>query len=60
MTNGAGGPSAFPALAARFGTAIDPHDPVAIHRHAVRAVDLLFEGLQRAPGGPVTASRRQY
>jgi AcrR family transcriptional regulator len=45
MTHGAGGPLALPALAERFGSAIDPADPEAIHDHAVAATDLLFEGL---------------
>jgi TetR/AcrR family transcriptional regulator len=45
MTHGAGGPLALPALAERFGTAIDPSDADAVHRHAVDATDLLFEGL---------------
>lgn len=45
MTHGAGGPAAFPALAGRFGAAVDPDDPVAVHRHAVEVTDLLFDGL---------------
>jgi AcrR family transcriptional regulator len=47
MTHGAGGPLALPALAARFGAAVDPDDPAAVHEYAVEAVDLLFEGLGR-------------
>jgi AcrR family transcriptional regulator len=46
MTHGAGGPTAFPALAARFGTTVGPDDPEAIRRHAETAVDLLFRGLR--------------
>jgi AcrR family transcriptional regulator len=45
MTHGAGGPLALPALAERFGSAVDPSDAAAVHRHAVEATDLLFEGL---------------
>lgn len=45
MTHGAGGPLAFPALAERFGEGVDSNDPDAVHRHAVEAVDLLFDGL---------------
>lgn len=45
MTHGAGGPAALPALAERFGAAIDPDDPVAVRRHAVAVTDLLFDGL---------------
>jgi TetR/AcrR family transcriptional regulator len=46
MTHGAGGPTAFPALADRMGTAVAPDDPEAIRRHAEAAVDLLFDGLR--------------
>lgn len=46
MTHGAGGPTAFPALAARFGDTVPPDDPDAIRRHAEEAVDLLFDGLR--------------
>lgn len=45
MTHGAGGPLALPALADRFGTAVDPEDPEAIRVHAEAAVALLFDGL---------------
>jgi TetR/AcrR family transcriptional regulator len=45
MTHGAGGPLALPALADRFGEPVDPNDPEAIHRHAVEAVGVLFDGL---------------
>jgi TetR/AcrR family transcriptional regulator len=45
MTNGAGGPLALPAMAAKFGVEVDPADPVAVRRHAEAAVDLLFGGL---------------
>lgn len=45
MTHGAGGPLALPGLAARFGAAIDPNDPDAVHRHAVQATDVIFDGL---------------
>ena len=45
MTHGAGGPIAFPALAARLGDATPTDDPEAIHRHAVEAVDVIFRGL---------------
>jgi TetR/AcrR family transcriptional regulator len=46
MTHGAGGPTAFPALAERFGEVVPPDDPDAVRRHAEAAVDLLFEGLR--------------
>ena len=52
MTHGAGGASAYPALAARFGTNVDPDDPVALHRHAEATVSLLFDGLRRPPASP--------
>lgn len=42
MMNGAGGPLALPALAARFGRPVT--DP---HAHAVTAVEVLFAGLRR-------------
>ena len=45
MTHGAGGPLALPALADRFGDAVDPDDPEAVHRHAVEAAGVLFDGL---------------
>lgn len=45
MTHGAGGPLALPALAERFGVQVDPDDTLAVHRHAVAATDLLFDGL---------------
>lgn len=45
MLHGAGGPVALPAMAERFGNAVDPDDPVAVRRHAEEAVDLLFAGL---------------
>jgi AcrR family transcriptional regulator len=45
MTHGAAGALALPALAARFGDAVDVHDPEQVHRYAVEAVDLLFDGL---------------
>jgi TetR/AcrR family transcriptional regulator len=45
MTHGAGGPLALPALAERFGDPVDPDDPEAVHRHAVEAVAVLFDGL---------------
>lgn len=44
LTNGAAGPFAVPALAARFGE-LDLDDPAAIHERAVAVVDLLFDGL---------------
>lgn len=47
MTHGAGGPLALPALADRFGTGVDPADPVAVRRHAEESVALLFEGLTK-------------
>ncbi|HYI63223.1 MAG TPA: TetR/AcrR family transcriptional regulator [Acidimicrobiales bacterium] len=46
MTHGAGGPMALPALSARFGASVDPADPEAVHRHAVEAADVLFDGLR--------------
>jgi AcrR family transcriptional regulator len=50
MTHGAGGFLALPALAERFGDIFDPGDPDAVHRRAVEAVDVLFEGLvSRSP-----------
>jgi AcrR family transcriptional regulator len=49
MTHGAGGPMALPALAERFGQTIDPGDAEAIHRAAVEAVDVLFDGLVVVP-----------
>jgi AcrR family transcriptional regulator len=45
MTHGAGGPLALPGLAERFGDPVDVTDPVAVHRYAVEAVDVLFHGL---------------
>ena len=45
MTHGAGGPLALPAMAERFGNAIDPTDPEAVRAHAQAAVDVLFDGL---------------
>jgi AcrR family transcriptional regulator len=45
MTHGAGGPLALPGLAARFGAAIDPTDADAVHRHAVEATNVIFDGL---------------
>lgn len=45
MTHGAGGALALPALAERFGEAVDPTDAAAVRRHAVEAVDVLFDGL---------------
>jgi AcrR family transcriptional regulator len=45
MANGAGGPLALPAMAAKFGLRVDPTDPDAVRRHAEAAVDLLFDGL---------------
>jgi TetR/AcrR family transcriptional regulator len=45
MTHGAGGPLAMPAIAQRFGNAVDPSDPAAVRDHARRAVDVLFDGL---------------
>lgn len=49
MTHGAGGPLALPGLARRFGREVDPDDPAAVHRHAVAATDLLFDGLLVPP-----------
>jgi AcrR family transcriptional regulator len=48
MTHGAGGAFALPALAARFGDAVDPADVAAVRRHAEHAVDVLFHGLVEA------------
>lgn len=45
MTHGAGGPFAMPLLAERLGESIDRDDPDALHRAAVHAVDVLFDGL---------------
>jgi TetR/AcrR family transcriptional regulator len=52
MTHGAGGPLALPALAARFGARVDPSDPEAVHRHALEAADIIFDG----PSPPTWAS----
>jgi AcrR family transcriptional regulator len=49
MTHGGGGPLALPAIAERFGAAVDRHDPVAVHAHAIAAADLLFDGLVARP-----------
>lgn len=49
MTIGAGGPAAFPAVAARFGSAVAPGDPEAARRYAEGAVDLLLRGLVGPP-----------
>ena len=49
MTHGAGGPLALPALAERFGDAVDADDPEAVRRHATEAVALMFEGLTTRP-----------
>ena len=45
MTHGAGGPISLPGLAARFGEAVDPDDPEAVHRHALAATAVIFDGL---------------
>ena len=45
MTHGAGGPVAYPALAQRFGSNVDPDDPEAVRQHAEEAVELMFGGL---------------
>ncbi len=45
MTHGAGGPLALPGLAQRFGEPVDPDDAEAVHRHAVEATAVIFEGL---------------
>ena len=47
LTHGAGGAFALPALAARFGDAVDPTDVGAVRAHAEHAVDVLFHGLVR-------------
>ena len=52
MTHGAGGPSAFPALADRLGETVDRDDPAAIRRHAEATVDLLFLGLASRTDDP--------
>ena len=49
MTHGAGGPLALPGLAERFGEAVDPDDADAVHRHAVRAAEVIFDGLLVTP-----------
>ncbi len=51
MTHGAGGPLSFPALAERFGATVDAGDADAVHRHAVEAIDILFDGLRVSPKG---------
>ena len=45
MTHGAGGPLALPGLAQRFGEPVDPNDAEAVHRHAVEATSVIFDGL---------------
>lgn len=45
MTHGAGGPVALPALAERFGAAVDPSDPAAVDAHAEATAAFLFDGL---------------
>lgn len=45
MTHGAGGPLALPGLAQRFGEAVDPDDAAAVHRHALAATAVIFDGL---------------
>jgi AcrR family transcriptional regulator len=47
MTHGAAGALALPSLAERFGDPVDVRDPDDVHRYAVEAVDLLFDGLVR-------------
>lgn len=49
LTHGAGGPLAFPDLAERLGTGVDPDDPAAVRRHAEAAADLLFDGIRTSP-----------
>lgn len=58
MTHGAGGPTAFPSLAERFGETVAPDDPEAVRRHAEAAVDVLFDGLRgsRRSSGPAPPS----
>lgn len=51
MTHGAGGPLALPALAERFGDAVDAGDADAVRRHATEAVGLLFDGLVTRANG---------
>jgi AcrR family transcriptional regulator len=46
MTHGAAGPLALPGLGERFGDVVDPTDAEAVHRHAVAAVDVIFDGLR--------------
>jgi AcrR family transcriptional regulator len=52
MTHGAGGPLALPGLAQRFGDGVDPDDPEAVHRHAVEATSVIFDGLIAGAGPP--------
>ena len=52
MTHGAGGPTAFPSLAQRFGEPVAPDDADAVRRHAETAVDVLFDGLRARDGEP--------
>ena len=49
MTHGAGGPLSLPALAARFGSGLDPADRVAVHDYATEAAAVLFDGLLAGP-----------
>jgi hypothetical protein len=58
MTHGAGGPLALPALAARFGARVDPSDPEAVHRHALEAADIIFDGVGIPPPSPPTSARK--
>ena len=48
MTIGAGGPAAFPAVAAKFGSTVAVGDAEAARRYAEVAVDLLLQGLVRS------------
>lgn len=49
MTFGGAAPAAFPALAARFGAAVDPSDAEAVRRYSDDAAALLFRGLLARP-----------
>lgn len=45
MTQGAGGVSILPALAEKFGSAVDPTDKDAVRAHAETVAGIIFDGL---------------
>jgi AcrR family transcriptional regulator len=50
MTHGGAGAPALPALAAKFGTELDPADRDAVRAHAEMATEIIFDGLGVARG----------